>query len=318
MGLVLLVAILVGSGTKTASDYFGKWAHSPDLGEAFSLTNQLATSETARLLADPSHPYVLLSSGLYFTPQIGYAVGSILKGDLPQSLSLSHEVRPPIYRLDEEKPPIAIKSYYLVWSEAGQPRLTWVKMAEDTQDQPLVQQSSAIPLRSPIQQPDWPQVIMAALPANVNLEIKVIDNPLKVDFDNGLTLAGYDVEPDTVAPGDKKTSIYLTLFWQRTQSADTGENPVGLTRPNPDKGVNMNAFDVFVHLSNKEGVLKTKNGPITGGHFLNSSPTAILDEVRQFSVPSDMSPGKAFFEVGLYEYNPNARNIGAGSTFHRK
>jgi hypothetical protein len=284
----------------------------PELGEAFSLTSQLAATETARLLADPNQPEVLLPSGLYFTPQLGFAVGPIVEGDLPQTRAPSQETSPLVYRLEVESPSLALKSYYLIRNEEDQPRSTWVQMIEDAPTQAATQLSNPTtavqPVVAPSQQPGWPHVTRDTLPTNVQLEKRKISYPLTVHFDNGVTLAGYDIARGRATPTGEEPPIYLTLFWKRTPPEHV--SALDSTRSNDKQELDMGAFDVFVHLANQDGVWETNNGPIAGGYFPSSSSTTILDEVREFTVPPAMSPGKAFFEVGLYRYDPRLATSG--------
>ena len=92
----------------------------------------------------------------------------------------------------------------------------------------------------------------------------------------------------------------LTLFWRaNTAPQDPSGSSPAATR---------DRFNVFAHLLSQGVVWQTRNGPIGGEVLLEWSDwlgtDAVIEDVRFLTVPSDMPAGKAYFETGLYHYQP--------------
>lgn len=277
--IAVLLLVLAWSGTRTAVDYFQRWASLPGLGAAFDVDKQLAAAAAASLLGDPAQGgRLLMSSEIYLQPQMGYALGPVAAGAAPPAGSAGI----PWLQEDSFDPR---SSLMLVTRQDGQPISAWL--------QPLEAQPSAASalLRWPSHQPGWPQVTQALLPAATPLTPRQIRYPLDVTFANGLRLLGYDVEPDMLPSGPDEAR--LTLFWQeKGAGAQAGEW--------------RSDFDVFAHLNTGGTVAATANGQLRGQALAERlhAGQPMIEDVRLLRAPPDAPPGKAHFEVGLYRYQP--------------
>ncbi len=108
--------------------------------------------------------------------------------------------------------------------------------------------------------------------------------PLRTRFENGLTLLGYTVEPDSLpCPETHPPSVALTTFWQLTPAA-----------------VHRSPPRLFVHLEllNRQlqdhRILQENYPPILWGE------QEIVAERREFVLPDGIQPGRAHFELGLF------------------
>ncbi len=102
-----------------------------------------------------------------------------------------------------------------------------------------------------------------------------------IALSDGVTLAGYNMEPQPASPGD---TITLTLFWQ-VDSAPSQE------------------YTVFVHLLDKGGYqLSGADGPPVGGDYPTSWWEAgdQVDDLHMLSLATDLAAGDYTVEVGLY------------------
>jgi hypothetical protein len=287
---VLLLLVLSWSGTRTALDYFQRWASLPGLGAAFDVDNQLAARAAAELLDDPAQAGMLLMSAeIYLQPQMGFALGPVAAGALPPTLTAS-ATGIPLLQEDNHDPRASLM---LVTRQDEQTRSIWL--------QPLGTQyrhatAAGSVLRWPIHQPGWPQVTQVMLPANTPLALRQIRYPLDVAFANGLRLVGYDVEPDVLASG--QGDARLTLFWQVD---GTGE-----ARQNAQEGEWRSDFDVFAHLNTGGAVAATANGQLRGQALAERlhAGQPLIEDVRRLAAPAGASADKAHFEVGLYHYRP--------------
>jgi hypothetical protein len=105
---------------------------------------------------------------------------------------------------------------------------------------------------------------------------------LDVAFARGITLAGYDLVPQPVAPGNP---AHLTLYWQAGDS------------PSQD-------YTVFVHLLDGESQrVAGADAPPVAGFY----PTSLwqagdwVDDRHLLPVPADLAPGRYTIAVGLYD-----------------
>ena len=117
---------------------------------------------------------------------------------------------------------------------------------------------------------------------------------------DGIRLAGYDVQPDALHPGD---ILYLQLYWQ-VEAAPSAE------------------WTVFTHLLNPQTPgappLAGKDSPPGSGSLPTTRWRAgwqILDEY-QIALPADLPPGAYELAAGLYtaagEYLPTEGSIPLG------
>lgn len=303
-GSVILIGVVAVSGTWTAIDYFGRWATQSKLGKEFDVDRQLGTDQVVDFLRSSNNGAILVSSNLFVQPQMAYALGKVhLQSALPETISntLSSDLAIPVIRETDFDPR---QSMYLLSRDGNSLVVNWLQPISDQSETPPESSSSQSEnrtwLRSPVHQPGWPEITISPLPGTVELSPRQIRYPLDVSFANGMRLVGYDVEPDTAQPGDADMPFRLTLFWR----ADTGAQEKSGASPDPAQ----DHFDVFAHLLSQGGVEQTRNGPIgevvllEWGDWLGAD--AIIEDVRFLKVPSDMPAGRAYFETGLYHYQP--------------
>lgn len=105
-----------------------------------------------------------------------------------------------------------------------------------------------------------------------------VSNPVAVDFDDNITLAGYTYSARRFAPGD---SFTMTLYWQV-------------------RGPVRQDYTTFVHLLDQEFAM-------FGGHdgrpqppTLDWTPGALIEDRHTFIVPPETRPGSYQVELGLY------------------
>jgi hypothetical protein len=113
-------------------------------------------------------------------------------------------------------------------------------------------------------------------------EVPSIGNPLAARYGEVVSLLGYDLEEDEVAPGDV---LHLTLYWQAQQEMDV-------------------SYTVFVHLLDAQNRILGQQDSVPGrGQY----PTTgwLEGEVveDEYEIPVDPSApfGEYLIEVGLYD-----------------
>jgi hypothetical protein len=118
--------------------------------------------------------------------------------------------------------------------------------------------------------------------------IRPIPNPAQFDLDGQIQLAGYELDPKPVKPGEPVT---LTLFWQAVR------------RPRAD-------YTVFVHVLGADGqlVAQADSQPQSGSY-----PTSFWDEgevvedSHPIMIPAEIPPGQYAIEIGLYRLDTGER-----------
>lgn len=302
IGLVLLTAVVLVSGVLTANDYFRRWATLPELGRAFDVDLQLAAEKTAEILADPGNHGLTLTSQLYIQPHMGFALGAVQAATtLPDVQAAQSKTRSGLPIMIDENPDLW-QSMVLV--ARGRTALEAVRLEPMPQQVSLLANDagshagSAAMLRSPIHQPGWPQVLVASLPGDTPLSPREIRYPLSLTFANGMQLLGYDVMPDRIPPGSNDPAYRLTLFWRPARAGEMSSDGQG----EPRGAKEQRPVDVFAHLATRDAVWQTDNGPIQ--EAMLDSTMLTWEDVRRFAVPVEMPEGQAFFEVGLYHYDP--------------
>ena len=113
-------------------------------------------------------------------------------------------------------------------------------------------------------------------------EVPSIENPLTARFGEVVSLLGYDLEADEIAPGEM---LHLTLYWQAQQGMDV-------------------SYTVFVHLldaqnriwGQQDSVPDRGQYPTTG--WLEGE---VVEDEYEIPVDSSAPPGEYLIEVGLYD-----------------
>jgi hypothetical protein len=113
-------------------------------------------------------------------------------------------------------------------------------------------------------------------------KVPPIENPLTAHFGGVVSLLGYDLETDEIAPGD---ALHLTLYWQAQQEMDV-------------------SYTVFAHLLDAQNrIWGQRDSMPEGGQY----PTTgwLGGEVVEdgYEIPVDLAapPGEYLIEVGLYD-----------------
>ncbi|HIE38857.1 MAG TPA: hypothetical protein EYP77_07295 [Anaerolineae bacterium] len=115
-----------------------------------------------------------------------------------------------------------------------------------------------------------------------------------VSLGDQVELLGYDLEPESPAPGDRVT---LTLYWRALTEMET-------------------SYTVFVHLLGAEGEIAAQHDgvPATGTY---PTPLWVAREVvadpHPLDLPSDLPPGTYSLEIGMYVVETGARLAVSGS-----
>ncbi len=283
---ILLAALLLISGGITASDYFNRWAGERGLGRAFDLDLQLGAERVADLLTGEQLP-ILTTRALYLTPHLRYAAGVLPRIDGAAAL-LPADAAPHLLFEEGADPN---QPAFLIWQQDGQPAATWVAAADGGS---LVAQMAATPgltqVTAPLHREGWPAVQEGVSGDSPALEPARPRSPLNATFANGLQLLGYDVAPDAIRLDADEPAFRLTTYWR-----------VAPDQPAPDS----EDFDLFVHLVYDGGKIQ-ENGGLGRGYPIDLWQAGeVVDDRRLLVIPPDaaaaMQPGKAHFEVGLFD-----------------
>ena len=114
--------------------------------------------------------------------------------------------------------------------------------------------------------------------------------PTDVRFANGMRLIAYDVEPDLVDLSNGDRRLRLHLFWQGDASG-----PANAIDDEDVKWWAAKEFDVFAHLIEGNTVVQRANHLLGGRQRLDRGDYS--EDIHEFTVPRDVSLGKAYFEV---------------------
>ncbi len=113
-------------------------------------------------------------------------------------------------------------------------------------------------------------------------EVPPIENPLKAHFGEVVSLLGYDLEEDEVAPGDV---LHLTLYWQARREMDV-------------------SYTVFVHLLDAQNRIWGQRDSLPeGGQYPTTGWLAgeVIEDRYEIPVDQAAPPGEYLMEVGLYD-----------------
>lgn len=121
-----------------------------------------------------------------------------------------------------------------------------------------------------------------------------LPNPLQARFEQGIVLAGYRLEAETVRPGE---SVDLILFWRAEQRPDQN-------------------YSVFIHLTDEVGILQAQRDAQPGLGNLPAkrwTPGMIISDPHRIAIPmAAYAPARLRIDVGLYDATSGRRlRIGA-------
>jgi hypothetical protein len=106
-------------------------------------------------------------------------------------------------------------------------------------------------------------------------------HPVDITIGNLATLAGFDLEAETVRPGD---SLSITLIWRAEDTAAA-------------------SYHVFLHLLDPEGRLTAQSDGVPADWSRPTSgwlPGEYITDVRALTIPPDAPAGDYILSVGLY------------------
>jgi hypothetical protein len=115
-----------------------------------------------------------------------------------------------------------------------------------------------------------------------------IVHPRKDELDASIRLLGYDLEPQTLAPGDV---LHLTLYWQSI------ETPAG-------------NYKVFNHLVGPDGFLGGQADGLPGGSLVLTGewvPREVLIDRYEIAIDEDAPPGDYTLYTGMYRSDDGYR-----------
>ena len=288
IGMALLVLVVTVSGAWTVRDYFLRWSGDQGTGAAFDIRMQLAAETAAEMIDEmPENASLLITQGLYQTPQMLIALGPLPRRDLTPHETLPAEALARAHFLIADQASLS-RSAFLIRRIEQQPVATWVELPMRDEGQlsaAFAEYNAPIaPIRSRFHQPGWPEIFGGDVPPGLNVQAPEIQHPLEVTFENGMQLLGYEVRPDGIASGTDDASFLLTTYWRTDPD-----------RPRPDDFV-------FAHLNFANGQSQ-ENGHLGGDSYpLNLwQPGEVVEDRRILKLPADAQPGKAYFEMGLID-----------------
>ncbi len=113
-------------------------------------------------------------------------------------------------------------------------------------------------------------------------EVPPIENPLTARFGEVMSLLGYDLEEDEIAPGDV---LHLTLYWQAQQEMDV-------------------SYTVFVHLLDAQNRIWGQRDSVPdGGQYPTTGwlEGEVVEDEYEIPVDPAAPSGEYLIEVGLYD-----------------
>jgi len=119
-------------------------------------------------------------------------------------------------------------------------------------------------------------------------------HPVNVPLGGQVELLGYDLEPESPAPGDR---VRLTLYWRALAEMET-------------------SYTVFVHLLAPDGGMAAQDDRIPAE---GTRPTTlwvtgeVVADPHTLDLPADLPPGTYTLEVGMYVVETGARLAAPGS-----
>jgi 4-amino-4-deoxy-L-arabinose transferase-like glycosyltransferase len=113
-------------------------------------------------------------------------------------------------------------------------------------------------------------------------EVPSIEHPLMAHLGEVVSLLGYDLQTDEIAPGDV---LHLTLYWQAQQEMDV-------------------SYTVFVHLLDAQNRIWGQRDSVPdGGHYPTTAwlEGEVVEDEYEVAVDPAAPSGEYLIEVGLYD-----------------
>lgn len=114
-----------------------------------------------------------------------------------------------------------------------------------------------------------------------------LPNPQRVNFDDQVTLVGYQMKPRVVRPGQ---SLLVQLYWQVSRRPDQN-------------------YGIFLHLLGAEDRKWASNDGRPADSMLQWSWHVPIEESRWLSIPEEMPPGTYQVEIGLWSLENDNRRL---------
>jgi 4-amino-4-deoxy-L-arabinose transferase-like glycosyltransferase len=293
----LLGLMIVFSGWSTARDYFVRWAALPQLGDDFSLRYELAAEEAARQLAGgfsggaAASPSLLIPYDLFMQPQVDFVLGTAEIGTtLPVTAPLGAAfLLPSGFDLpggfDAQEP------MFLLRAGPHGPQATLLAALNPAEVAALRTEADSGQASRAMQASNhhdgWPRLLTGRVPDGVTISARPIAVPLDIAFENGLRLAGYELQPPQDTTPGQAPAARLTTFWRCNSGADPRR---------------LREADVFLHLTLSGAVWETSNHSLPAAYLLAwQRPCSLLIDTRLVPMPAGMPAGKVYFETGLYQ-----------------
>ncbi|MCL4459610.1 MAG: 6-pyruvoyl-tetrahydropterin synthase-related protein [Chloroflexi bacterium] len=113
-------------------------------------------------------------------------------------------------------------------------------------------------------------------------KVEGVAHPLHLNFGDQILLLGYDLDKETVAPGE---NLLLTMYWENTRPLDR-------------------EYSAFMHILKEPGHTKIAQADNMHPGFVPTSrwPSGkYIRDVHKIAIPPHTTPGEYFIEVGLYD-----------------
>jgi len=260
------ILLLLFGAVGSARDYFVRWATLPDLFYAFDVG---LCSMGQRIAALPPNSPVYLTPRDVSDPTIAFALRT-QPGAAPSVVSFDgRHIFPLTAALNEQPEYYAVIEHEDFRAPLLLPELFPTATTVEQINDALGKRYGSLVERPATTTPQRPP-----------------QHTLVVKIGDGIQLAGYDVQPETLRPGE---ILYLQLHWQ-VKTAPAGD------------------WTVFTHLLGRDA---SGGRTVVAGHDSppgeGSLPTPrwqagwrLLDEY-QIPLPADLAPGRYELAIGLYQ-----------------
>jgi hypothetical protein len=285
---IVVVAVLFVTGASTIYDYFVQWPRTDGLDQAFDTNSYSVAQEVRKLIQADSTLEILLSEKLAQSPAFRVLI-DLASEELEDNDNKSYEA-PSIHIVGAgegifflEESLSVDDDFILIEREKDTWMMQRYALADRSAQRRLVGKidKAALPV-----QDDQLRVagILTGVVPYLELVPTTIDNPLHIQFDNGLELLGYRQVLSPTFCTTTETSVPLVTYWRKI----------------PSKQVTIRTARAFAHLMLPDRQVQA-NGELSSGYpvaFWRSGE--IIKDIREFSVPAGGQGGKAFIEMGLY------------------
>ncbi len=299
----LLAATLVVSGALTTRDYFVRWAQWPTLAGVFDADQYEAAVAVRSLLADENVRAILLTRRLYRSPQMRF-----LNPDLPGAapriadedawrriaagahylVEYGADPTQPLFLIERQADGSFAATQLSPFDDAGESLVAAIAEGKAPFAQQFTEAEAGVPFA--------PAHLYVGRTPALTLKLERIQYPLSARFTNGVELVGYALPVDAAPCDMAGEELPLTLYLRRNDAGASED---------------IDAL-LFAHLMTPDLQLQD-NGPLGNGYPLTLwREDDIVDDRRAFALPEPLTPGKAYFETGLFWLSSNGAIRRAG------